>query len=65
VVYVYILYMMFTMYNGVYCLLETQLFIVNRMTCQESQLVPNLQEGGVCDTRCAMSLQLLEQVIHD
>jgi hypothetical protein len=56
--------MMFTMYNGVYCLLETQLFIVNRMISQEIQLVPTLQ-GGVCDTRCAMLLQILEQVIHD
>jgi hypothetical protein len=57
--------MMFTMYNGVYCLLETQLFIVNRMICQEIQLVPTLQEGGVCNTRCAMPLQILEQVMHD
>jgi hypothetical protein len=57
--------MMFTMYNSVYCLLETQLFIVNCMICQEIQLVPTLQEGGVSDTGCAMPLQILEQVIHD
>jgi hypothetical protein len=56
---------MFTMYNGVYCLLETQLFIVSQMICQEIELVPTLQEGGVCDTQCAMPLQILEQVIHD
>jgi hypothetical protein len=62
---IYILYMMFAMYNGVYYLLETQLFIVKRMICQEIQLVPSLQEGGVCNTRCAMPLQILEHVIHD
>jgi hypothetical protein len=26
--------------------------------------VPSIHEGGVCDTRCAMTLQVLEQVIH-
>jgi hypothetical protein len=35
------------------------------MICQEIQLVPTLQEGGVCDTQCAMPQQILEQVIHD
>jgi hypothetical protein len=62
---IYIIYMMFAMYNGVYCLVETQLFIVKRVICQEIQWVPSLHEGGVCDTRCAMPLQILELVIHD
>jgi hypothetical protein len=65
VVYVYIYYMMFAMYNGVSCLVETQLFIVKCVFCQEIQLVPSLHEGGVCDSRCAMPLQILKQVIHD
>jgi hypothetical protein len=56
--------MMFVMYNGVYCLVEKQLFIVKRVICKEIQLVPSIHEGGVCDTRCAMPLQVLEQVIH-
>jgi hypothetical protein len=30
----------------------------------EIQLVPSIHEGGVCDTQCAMPLQVLEQVIH-
>jgi hypothetical protein len=60
-----ICYMMFTMHNGVYCLSKTQLFTVNCMICQVIQLVPTLQEGGVCDTQCAMPQQILEQVIHD
>jgi len=35
------------------------------MICQEIQLVPTLQEGGVSDTQCVMPQQILEQVIHD
>jgi hypothetical protein len=65
VVYVYILYLMFAMYNGVYCLVKKQLFIVKLVICEEIQLVPSIHEGGVCDTRCAMPLQVREQVIHD
>jgi hypothetical protein len=35
------------MYNGVYCLVEKQLFIVKRVICQEIRLVPSIHEGGV------------------